>query len=181
MSDHPEDRHEVESVAPRHPVVKAAAGEEEIHTLSTGVRVRLRPVAPSLIAEISASVEYPTVPRIVDESGREMENPMHPDYIRNIEAADNKRATRVLEAIVMFAFELVDGMPEDDEWLRSVQLLARRGAISLEGLDLKEPLDREFVYKKYIAVGNEDMQLAGSVAGIRGEEVEAASRSFPGT
>jgi len=178
MSDHPEDRHEE-----RHPVVEAAKelrGEEDIRTLSTGVRVRLSPVSPSLIAEISASVKYPVVPRIVMEDGREIENPNHPDYIRGCEETDSKRAARVLEAITMFAFELVDGLPEDEGWMRRIQILSKRGSVDLNGIDLKDPIDREFAYKKYIAVGNEDISLAGGMAGIKGEDVEAASESFRG-
>ena len=184
MSDHPEDRHKGEdtssSDSARHPVVqavKASQGLEDIKTLSTGVRVRLRPVSPSMIAEISASVKYPSIPRIVMEDGREIENPTHPDYLREIEEADSKRASRVLEAITMFAFDLVDGIP-DDGWDKKVQLMARRGSFDLEGLDLSDPIDREFAYKKYIAVGNADVALAGGMAGIRGEDVKAASEMF---
>jgi hypothetical protein len=176
MSGHPEDRH-----GDSHVVVEAAkdarGGEDKIVTLSTGVRVRLRPVSPSLVAEISASVKYPPVPRFTDESGREMENPTHPDYLRECEEVDTLRSTRVLEAITMFAFELVDGVP-DDGWEGYVKLLARRGSIDLEGIDLEDPIDREFAYKKYRAVGNEDLPLAGGMAGIRSADVESASEMF---
>jgi hypothetical protein len=183
MSDHPKDRHDSNTVETRHPVLEAAESvsgpTDDIVTLSTGIRVRLKPVAPSLIADISGSVEYPSVPLFTDESGREMENPMHPDYIRDIDAADAKRASLVMEAMVMFAFELVDGLPEDETWLRKIEILSRRGGADLTGLDVDNPLDQEFLYKKYIAVGQEDIRLAGTVTGIRSEDVEAASDSFP--
>jgi len=184
MSDHPkEDRHDSNTVEARHPVIQAAENIsgpiDDIKTLSTGIRVRLKPVAPSLIADISGSVKYPSVPRFTDESGREMENPMHPDYIRDIDEADSKRASLVMEAMVMFAFELVDGLPEDDSWLQQLSLLERRGVISLQGIDMDSPLDQEFLYKKYIAVGQDDIRLAGTLTGIRSEDVEAASESFP--
>ena len=104
MSDHPKDRHGTAET--RHPVIEAAENiaepTDDIKTLSTGIRARLRPVAPSLIADISGSVKYPSVPRFTDESGREMENPTHPDYIRDTDAADAKRASLVMEAMVMF-------------------------------------------------------------------------------
>lgn len=185
MSDHPKDRHDSNTVETRHPVIEAAESvqgpTDDIKTLSTGIRVRLKPVAPSLIADISGSVRYPSVPRVVLEgSDKEIENPMHPDYLRDIDAADAKRASLVMEAMVMFAFELVDGLPEDDSWLQQLALLERRGVISLKGINMKNPLDQEFLYKKYIAVGQEDIRLAGTVTGIRSEDVEAASESFPG-
>lgn len=184
MSDHPKDRHDSNTVETRHPVIEAAENvqgpTDDIRTLSTGIRARLKPVAPSLIADISGSVEYPSVPRIVMEgTDKEIENPMHPDYLRDIDAADAKRASLVMEAMVMFAFELVDGLPEDDSWLQKVRILSRRGGADLTGLDLDNPLDQEFLYKKYIAVGQEDIRLAGTVTGIRSEDVEAASESFP--
>ena len=182
MSGHPKDRHGTAET--RHPVIEAAENiqgpTDDIKILSTGIRVRLKPVAPSLIADISGSVKYPSVPIFTDESGREMDNPMHPDYIRDIDAADAKRASLVMEAMVMFAFELVDGLPEDTSWLEQLALLERRGVISLKGIDVKNRLDQEFLYKKYIAVGQEDIRLAGSVTGIRSEDVESASESFPG-
>ncbi len=173
MSDHPEDRHPVTTAA------RKARGESDEQVLSTGVKVRLRPVSPSLIADISSSVKYPNVPRIVTEDGRELENPNHPDYIRACEEVDNQRAGRVLEAIVMFAFDLVDGVP-DDGWDKKVRLMERMGSIDLKGLDLDDPVDREFAYKKYIAIGNEDITLAGGMAGIRGEDVAAATETFRG-
>jgi hypothetical protein len=130
-----------------------------------------------MIAEISASVKYPPVPRVKMEDGREIENPTHPDYLRAMDEADSLRASRVLEAITMFAFELVDGIP-DDGWEKRLAIMERRGAISLEGLDLSDPIDREFAYKKYFAVGNADIIGAGGMAGIRGEDVQAASDMF---
>lgn len=172
MSDHPEDRHPVVSAA------KEIRGEDDIRVLSTGVKVRLRPVSPSLIADISASVKYPSVPMIVTDDGRELENPNHPDYLRAVGEVDSLRASRVLEAITMFAFELVDGVP-DDGWEKRVQLLARMGSIDLSNLDFADPVDREFAYKKYIATGNEDIAIAGGMAGIRSQDVASATESFP--
>ena len=176
MSDHPTDRHDEN----RHPVVtaaKSARGESDTVVLSTGVEVKLHPVSPSLVAEISSSVKYPPIPRITLDDGREVENPTHPDYIRACEDVDSLRASRVLEAITMFAFELVDGVP-DDGWEKRLQLMARRGSVDLEGLDLTDPIDREFAYKKYFAIGNDDIVLAGSMAGIRSADVESASEMF---
>ena len=76
--------------------------------------------------------------------------------------------------------ELVDPLPEGDGWLKRLKLLERRGGLDLSGYDLDDEIDREFLYKKFVAVGSEDLAEIGKLSGISREAVRAAEDSFPG-
>ena len=148
--------------------------EGGIVTLSSGVRVRLKPVAPSLIDEAIARVLDPEVPTWIDpEKDRELPNPSDPAYLRACTAAHNARGRVSIDALIMFGVELEEGVPEDGAWLKKLQRLGYN-------IDPKDPIDVEFAYKKYIAVQLEDYPLLGRRSGIRQEDVEAQAKSFQG-
>ena len=150
------------------------ADEGGIVTLSSSVRVRLMPVAPSLIDEAMARVLDPEVPIWIDpEKDRELPNPNDPAYLRACTAAVNARARASTDALIMFGIELEEGVPEDDAWLKKLQKLGH-------DIDPKDPIDVEFAYKKYIAVQLKDYPLLGRRSGIRGEDVDAQADSFQG-
>ena len=82
-------------------------------------------------------------------------------------------------------------MPEDDGWLDKLRYLEKvqrqeakkRGeeyeGFSIDDLDLDDPFEREFIYKKYVAVAGADLQ--SHVAGLHGFnplEVARARRTF---
>jgi hypothetical protein len=140
-----------------HPVIEVAKDQkpitkEDVHTLESGVRVRLQTVSPALINE-------PVVP-IVEKNGKEYPNPLDPGYHAALERYEQERGAAALDAVVMFGLELVDGMPEDDLWLRKLQMI---------GVEIDDdPITQEFYYKKYIALGGDLQQL---------EDVDAAKKS----
>ena len=148
------------------------ADEGGIVTLSSGVRVRLKSVSPSLIDEAMARVLDPEVPMWTDpEKDREVPNPNNPAYLRACAAADRARGRASTDALIMFGVELEDGVPKDGAWLKKLQKLGH-------DIDPKDPIDVEFAYKKYIAVQLEDYPLLGRRSGIRGEDVDAQAKSF---
>ena len=158
---------------------KTKETEDGIVTLSTGVRARIVPVASSLIDEINSRIPDPPVP-VQEIDGREHANPMHPEYRQGMVDASAKRTTAVLDAFVMFGVDLVDGVPDDDEWVKKIKFMEKRGAIDLNCYNLKDPIDREFVYKRFIAVSSKDTRLIGVASGVLSEDIDRAMDSFRG-
>jgi hypothetical protein len=150
-------------------------------TLSTGVRARLVPVGVNLIRDAALHIPDPPVPRFFNEDkSREEENPSDPAYQAACAGAERRREAAGMDALILFGVELADGLPEGDGWLQKLRFLAKRGGLDLDGFDLDDPLEREFLYKKYIAVGSQDLIALGQMSGISRAEVQAGLASFPG-
>jgi hypothetical protein len=156
-------------------------GESEEVTLSTGVVVRLKPVSSSLVEEMRNAIDMPEVPKVwIEAKEREEENPNDPRYIAAIEETNSKRAEAVFDALCIFGVELVDGLPEDDSWIKQLRLLERRGSMDLSGFDLKDEFDLEFLYKRYVAIAGADLNLISGLHGFRPLEVARARSMFLG-
>jgi len=88
-------------------------------------------------------------------------------------------ATR--DALLVFSLELMDGVPQAGEWLERLRFLERRGHIGLDEYDLDNPLDLEYLYKKHVAMGDEnDWMLLNTTGRVTPEEVARAEDSFRG-
>ena len=156
---------------------KTKESGDGIVVLSTGIRARIVPVASPLIDEINSQIPDPPVPvQVID--GQEHANPLHPEYQRALADASSKRTTAVLDAFVMFGVELVDGVPEDDEWIKKIKFMEKRGAIDLSCYNMKDPIDREFVYKRFIAVSSKDTRKIGVASGVLSVDIDRAMESF---
>jgi hypothetical protein len=154
---------------------------DDIFALSTGVRVRLRPVSSSLVEEMKGAIKMPDVPVVwIEAKEREEENPNDPRYIQAVEEANSKRADAIFDALVTFGVELVDGLPEDETWIKKLKLLERRGKLDLSGFDLNDDFDLEFLYKRYVAVAGADLEIIGGLHGFRPLEVARARAMFLG-
>lgn len=150
-------------------------------TLSTGVRVRLRPVPAWLVQETQNHVLDPEVPIWHNpDKGRDEPNPADPAYLAALQRAQARRAEAGTDVLVLYGVELVDGVPPDEDWLPRLRFLEKRGLFSFEGYDLSDPLERAFVFVKFCAMGNSDWGLLGRVAGLSGEDVQRAVESFRG-
>lgn len=153
--------------------------ENEVITLSTGIRGKIIPVGASLIDDVVALVENPPVPKFFnEEKGREEENPNHPDYVQAMANAQRQRAVAAMETLLVFGLDLVDGIPEDDGWLKKLKFLERRGSIDLSMYPEDDPMAIELMYKKYVAVGTLDLILIGKHAGLNSRDVEEAAKAF---
>ena len=157
------------------------AGKKPIITLSTGVRVKLLPVAASLITDVTGRIEDPPVPIWHNpDKDRDEENPNDPAYLRACQQADTRRGLAAVDALVLFGVELVDGMPEDDRWLTNLRHMERLGHLDLSGYDLGDAVDQEFLYKRYMAVASPDLGRIMSLSGLKQEDIRRAERSFRG-
>jgi len=150
--------------------------------LSTGINAKLLPVSITVINEAQAAVPNPEVPKWFNEAKDEWEdNPNHPDYERALKQLETDRNVAAIDAMVLFGVELTDGVPEDDKWLAKIRLAVRQNLLTVElgEYDLTDELDREFIYKKYVAVAAPDTRELMEASGISEEDIAEASRSFP--
>ncbi len=154
--------------------------EDDIYTLSSGVRVRLRPVSPWFLDDARSRIPDPPVPVWHNaELDRDEPNPAHPDYLAALAEASRKRGEAMVDAVIMFGVELIDGMPEPAGWLPRLRFMEKRGALDLSGYDLTDALEAEFVYKRYIAVSDTDWTLINQRNNAaRQEAVERALALF---
>jgi len=148
-------------------------------TLASGVRVRLRPVASGLMENVLSRIVDPPIPKqLIGDKGREEPNPFDPTYLKAVEEANRMRTKATLDAVVLMAFDLVDGVPPDKEWMPKLNLLATMGHLDLSAYDLKNPLIREFVFKRFIAVSSDEISLAMNSGRIRQEVIDQSVRTF---
>jgi hypothetical protein len=163
-------------------LAKRQQNEDGTVTLSTGVRVRLRPIPPGTMGEARASIVVPKVPVWVNpDKDREEPNPNDPEYLDALAEWDRQRSQALLEVALMFGLELVDGVPEMGDWERNLQWLGKRGRIDLAGYDMSDPVDREFLYKKHCVMGTaKDWSIVNRLMGPTRVEVDEAADSFRG-
>jgi hypothetical protein len=174
----------------RNPAIKAAKRnaqpKQEPIQLSSGYWVRIRPVSAHLIDGAQAMIETPEPPMVfIEEKGREEQNPSDPAYLRALERVDIDRSLAATDAMILFGVELVteDGdkyeLPPDSEWLDKLNLLARKGIISLSEYDLDDPLDKEFAFKKLVVISSVDLPVVAMANGVQGIDIENALDTFP--
>ena len=164
-----------------HPVIETAKGKtfDNVITLSTGIKAILRPVSASLLQDVMSRIVDPAEPWIMnEEKGRKEIDPYDADYLATIAKNNQERARASMDAMAMFGIELIDGLPEDDAWLKRLRQFERLGYLDLKQFDLEEAIDQEFLYKRYIALGNQDLMAIGQMSGIRQGDIEKAEASF---
>ena len=149
--------------------------------LSTGIRVKLCPVSSSLVEELRSSVKMPDVPVVyIEAKDREEENPNDPIYIGLVQEAMRKQSDAMLDALILFGIELLDGLPDDNGWLDRLKFIEKRGTLDLSGFDLSNDFDLEFLYKRYVAVAGADLSMISQLHGFRPLEVARARKMFLG-
>jgi len=159
---------------------RASKGMEE-RVLSTGIRVRLGSVSATLIEEVSSRIPYPEVPMWFNEAkDRDEPNPGDPKYIDACKQVDRDRGIAAMDAMILFGVELLDGVPDDDAWVNKLRFLEKRKMLDLGDYDFKDPMDREFLFKRYVAIGAADLDLISDVIGVSEEAIASAAESFPG-
>lgn len=152
---------------------------DEIVVLSTGVRARISPVTATLVDAVQAKIIDPDPPMVfIDEKGREEPNPSDSKYLKAMERAQVDRVVAAMDAMAMFGVELVDGLPADESWVKKLRLLERLGTLDLSDLDLDDPIEREFAYKRYFALAPQDIALVASATGLNEADIDVAEATF---
>lgn len=147
-----------------------------------GVRLQLVPVSASLIDDVTSRVPDPEIPVWYNEKKeRDEPNESDPNYLREMEEAGRLRGIAAMDAMIMFGVELPDGLPQEDKWLRKLKFMEKRGLLDLNDYDLDDTEEREFLFKRLVAVSGNLITKISELSGISGEEVERAKESFPGS
>ena len=165
----------------KHPVVEATkdARENDTVVLPAGTTIKIRPVSAALVDAVMGRIKNPPVPTVVEEeTGKVIENPGSPQYIEALQEATRKRTNATIDAFVMFGIDLPNGLPSDTAWVGKLKYLVRLGHLELGDFDLDDPVDLEFLYKRYIVANADIIQRISGASGVSGEEIEAAEASF---
>jgi hypothetical protein len=158
------------------------SSDDSIVVLSDGNRAKLVPVSPTLVQEVVSRVQFPDPPMIYIESkDREEPNEFDPKYLKQVDEARTQQGLAGMDAMVMFGVELIDGLPEDEGWLKKLKYMQNRGQLDLSSYDLTDEIDLEFLYKRYIIFNNDIMEKVSELSGISNTEVEKAADSFQGS
>ena len=158
---------------------KARQKRDEAVILSTGVKARFVPVASSLITDVVSAIKDPPIPVVfIEEKQREEENPNDPDYLRKMREATEKRNKVSLDTMILFGVDLVDDVPEDGRWVEKLRYMEKLGNLNIEDYDLSIPIEREFLYKRYIAVASDDIIEILKRSGISEADIAQAMKSF---
>lgn len=161
---------------------KATEIGNEVFQLPGTVKFRIVPVSVQLIQDIESMIKEPNPPMWENpaKDGRPEANPSDPDYLLAVTEVRRQRNSAAMDAMIMMGIELVDGMPKDDAWLDRLKNLEHRGLLSLEGYDLENPIDREFLYKRLVIANGEVFELISRASGVTEEAIAEAEASFPG-
>jgi hypothetical protein len=148
--------------------------DKNVKILGSGTKVRLHPVSAALIQELQEKVPEPEVPTFTHpETGKISENLGHPEYKAKVAAADAERISVALDAMIMFGVELLDGLPEDDNWVKKLNLL------DIE-VDANDDIEKEFAYKKYILIDSDTLMEISRISGVTEDQIQTAMENFPG-
>ena len=160
----------------------AAKGGQDRELTVSGVRIRVHPVSASLIQEVVSAIKDPKPPLVPnpDKDNRLEPNDNDPEYLTALDDARSERAGVTSDVMVMFGIELLDGIPEDEEWMKKLKFLERRGALHLDEYDMEDKFELEFLYKKFVLASNEVVMAVSRASGVTEEDVEKAEASFPG-
>ena len=147
--------------------------------LSTGIQAILKPVSATLIDSVTSKIIDPDPPTVYDkDKEREFSNPDDPAYVNQLNANARLRGLAALDAMVMFGVELVDPIPADDQWVKKLRYMEKRGLLDLSEFDLSEAMDREFVYKRLIAVSPKDIDTLNKMNRLGPEVQKVVEDSF---
>ena len=161
-----------ETIVEQNPAVQVAKEAEKpyqlgFHSFSTGVRGRLKSVAPSLIDTVVSKVKEPKVPNWHNpDKDRDEPNPADPDYLQALDQYNHDRGVAAMDAMAMFGVQLESGLPEDESWIDDLSLLEIV-------VNREDTASKTFAYKRYIAVGQPEIDallaiFQGGQGGIAG-------------
>lgn len=170
--------------------VKGALAEDDnVITLSTGVKLRTKTIPPNVFVAAASAFPLPKPPMVMDKLlGRMMENVDDPEYASRVQSIQMQQADTILNVMIVYGTELISvpkGFSEPKikkgerpRWLKKYSLL---------GLPIFED-DPDWLYltwvKSEVAVTKEDNEAiqkgVGRLSGVPEKDVRAA-QEFPGS
>jgi hypothetical protein len=159
----------------------AVVSGDKIVVLPTGIRAKLMPVSASLIDAVSSRIKDPEIPNWHNtDKDRDEPNPNDPTYQKQLEETQKQRGLAAMDALVMFGVELLEEIPNKERWLAQLGQLSKHGLLDLSEYNLEDPIEIEFLYKKFYAVDAKTLEMITDLSNIRPADVERAENSFPG-
>lgn len=125
---------------------------DEIYAFEDGTVVKLTSIPAAVIDEVVSRVKMPEIPTWHNpENERDEQNPNDPSYIIAVQETERRRGAAMIDAVIMFGIQLVNGMPEDDAWITRLRFMEKRGQMDMSAYDLEDQMEKEFVYKRFSA------------------------------
>jgi len=159
---------------------RAKKSKDKIRTLSSGYRVRMKSVAANIIREVQLKIKDPVVPTFPHPNDPELtvENPSHPDYLVAKQDVVDQRSTAAMDAMILFGLDLLDPIPEENEWLEKLSFM---GLIDEKDLESINGYQRELYFKKFVVADATVVTQIAQMSGVTQEMIAEARDSFPGT
>lgn len=161
--------------------------------LSNGIVLAIKSVPPFLVQAVQNEFRPPNPPKVmIEEKGREEENPNDPTYLRELAELSEKQDLAVNDLFLAAGTSVVsvpEGYfkPEDDDWIAVVEFAQNITGTKIQ-IDRDDKVKRYLHWLRFYALETGgDIALATSLpmqlAGIREGEVDEvmdAFRSLPG-
>ncbi len=166
------------------------------YRMENGVVLRLKPVPPMLLRAAAVRVRDPEVPMAYIESkGRDEPNPSHPDYLRGLSEAADRRNQAALTVGLLSGTEFVSAPsgipgPDDDEWIDVIRSTNEVAGDVIDAPDFQLELHiepgskaRYLDWLRYYAISSEtELQtlrwLTTMGVALSEEEVQASASAF---
>jgi hypothetical protein len=144
-----------------------------------GYTVRVKAMPAAIISDVTNRIPDPEIPVWYNKDMERNEaNPNDPEYIRAKEVVDRKRGESMIDATVMFGIELPDGVPPTEDWLPRLKFMEKRNQIDLSSFDLTDPLEIEFVFKRYIIANIALISFIQRISSVTPDDVGKAGQPF---
>ena len=144
-----------------------------------GYTIRVKAIPVAIISDVTSRIPEPEIPVWHNpEYDRDEQNPNDPAYLKAKSEVDTKRGQAMIDATVMFGIDLPNGVPPTDEWLPKLKFMEKRGQVDLSGYDLNDPLEKEFVFKRYIIANIGLINYIQNMSSVTPEDVGNAGRPF---
>lgn len=159
--------------------LKSVSADKDIVEVE-GVRIKVRPVSALLIQEVTSRIKdpHPPVQPNPDKDNRLEENPFDPAYLDALKDAQTQRSLATSDTMVMFGLELMDGLPQDETWLKKLKWLEKTGRLDLSNLNFDDPFEKDFAFKKFIAATNPTIMEVTRASGVTQSDIDSATDSF---
>jgi len=144
-----------------------------------GFTIRIKAIPTAIITDVTDRIPDPEVPVWHNqENDRDEQNPNDPAYLKAQGEVDRKRGEAMIDATVMFGIDVIGGIPPTDEWLPKLRFMEKRGQIDLSGFDLEDPLEEEFVFKRYMIANIALINFIQEMSSVKPEDIGKAGRPF---
>lgn len=159
------------------------------YTMENGVVLTIKPVPPLILRQAARHVLDPEVPMAhIDHADRDEPNPSDPQYLADIEAAQERRSMAALTAALLVGTEFrsaPEGVPgpDNDEWIENLKAINEVVGITMEIHDEPGSKARYLDWLRLVAISSEtELHILTRIltigVALTNAEVQAAAESF---